>query len=315
MAKTVLLIDGNSDQLAYYAIPNLSTAQGEPTNGVYGFLLMLFRLMDDYSPDHICVAFDVSAPTFRHKQYDQYKATRSKMPEDLRPQLDTLKEVLDALGVSRLELEGYEADDVLGTAARLGENQGHDVYVVTGDRDALQLVTDKVKVILTRRGIKDTLIVDERTLKEEFSVTPGQVKDLKGLMGDSSDNIPGVPGVGEKTALKLLQEFPTLEDLYANLDKVKGKLQEKLAQYKEQAFFSRELATIRCDVPIDVDFDGAGQEDPERLRELFRRLEFTSFLTAFPNRPPRRRFKQANLPSSLCKGTLRSFKKQPQPGK
>ena len=227
---------------------------------------MLFRLMDDYSPDHICVAFDVSAPTFRHKQYDQYKATRSKMPEDLRPQLDTLKEVLDALGVSRLELEGYEADDVLGTAARLGENQGHDVYVVTGDRDALQLVTDKVKVILTRRGIKDTLVVDERTLKEEFSVTPGQVKDLKGLMGDSSDNIPGVPGVGEKTALKLLQEFPTLEDLYANLDKVKGKLQEKLAQYKEQAFFSRELETIRCDVPIDVDFDGAGHEDPERLR-------------------------------------------------
>ena len=151
MAKTVLLIDGNSlINRAYYAIPNLSTAQGEPTNGVYGFLLMLFRLMDDYSPDHICVAFDVSAPTFRHKQYDQYKATRSKMPEDLRPQLDTLKEVLDALGVSRLELEGYEADDVL--APRAGENQGHDVYVVTGDRDALQLVTDKVKVISPGEG-------------------------------------------------------------------------------------------------------------------------------------------------------------------
>ncbi|HHT73850.1 MAG TPA: DNA polymerase I [Firmicutes bacterium] len=308
MAKTVLLIDGNSlINRAYYAIPNLSTAQGEPTNGVYGFLLMLFRLMDDYSPDHICVAFDVSAPTFRHKQYDQYKATRSKMPEDLRPQLDTLKEVLDALGVSRLELEGYEADDVLGTAARLGENQGHDVYVVTGDRDALQLVTDKVKVILTRRGIKDTLIVDERTLKEEFSVTPGQVKDLKGLMGDSSDNIPGVPGVGEKTALKLLQEFPTLEDLYANLDKVKGKLQEKLAQYKEQAFFSRELATIRCDVPIDVDFDGAGQEDPERLRELFRRLEFTSFLDRLPQSPTEEKVQTGKPALKSLQGNLKEF--------
>ncbi|MGI6149239.1 MAG: DNA polymerase I [Limnochordia bacterium] len=283
MAKTILLIDGNSlIHRAYYAVPPLSTAQGEPTNGVYGFLLMLFRLIDDYSPDRIFVAFDVAAPTFRHKQYEQYKATRSATPEDLRPQLNTLKEVLDALGVARLELEGYEADDVLGTAARLGERAGHDVFVVTGDRDALQLISPQVKVILTRRGIRETLVVDERTLKEEFSVTPTQVRDLKGLMGDSSDNIPGVPGVGEKTALKLLQEFSSLEELYANLDRVKGKLQERLALHKDQAFFSRELATIRCDIPIEVDFDRAPPADEQRLRELFTRLEFSSFMDRLP---------------------------------
>ena len=149
--------------------------------------------------------------------------------------------------------------------------------------------------------------MDERTLKEEFSVTPGQVKDLKGLMGDSSDNIPGVPGVGEKTALKLLQEFPTLEDLYLNLDKVKGKLQEKLAQYKEQAFFSRELATIRCDVPIDVDFDGAGQEDPERLRELFRRLEFTSFLDRLPQSPTEEKVQTGKPALKSLQGNLKEF--------
>lgn len=283
MGKTILLIDGNSlIHRAYYAIRDLSTSRGEPTNGVYGFLLMLFRLMDDYSPDCIYVAFDVAAPTFRHKQYDQYKATRTAMPEDLRPQLDTLKEVLDALGIPRLEVEGYEADDVLGTTARLGEKAGHNIYVVTGDRDALQLVSPQVKVILTIRGIRDTLVVDERTLQEEFSVTPPQVIDLKGLMGDSSDNIPGVPGVGEKTALKLLQQFSSLEELYANLDKVQGKLRERLAQYKDQAFLSKELATIRCDVPVDVDFAKVPQGDPERLRELFTRLEFNTFMSRLP---------------------------------
>lgn len=286
MAKTLLLIDGNSlINRAYYAVPSLTTSRGEPTNGVYGFLLMLFRLIDDYSPDRIYVAFDVAAPTFRHVQYEQYKATRSAMPEDLRPQLGTLKEVLDAMGIRRLELAGYEADDVIGTAARLAEQAGHNVYIVTGDRDALQLITEKVKVILTKRGIRETLVVDAGNIEKEFSITPEQVRDLKGLMGDSSDNIPGVPGIGEKTALKLLQQFRSMEALYANLDQVSGKLKDKLAQYKEQAFFSKDLATIRCDAPITVDFDAVPMGDPRQLRELFTRLEFTSFLDRLPPEP------------------------------
>lgn len=287
MSKTILLIDGNSlINRAYYAIPPLTTAGGEPTNGVYGFLLMLFRMLDDYSPDDVYVAFDVSAPTFRHKQYDQYKATRTGMPEDLRPQLGTLKEVLDALGIARLELEGYEADDVLGTTARKAEEAGHRVFIVTGDRDALQLISEQTKVVLTKRGIRETLVVDEEVLKEEFSVTPSQVRDLKGLMGDSSDNIPGVPGVGEKTALKLLQQFPTIEEIYANLDQIKGKLKERLADNRDQAFLSKDLATIRCDVPITVDFEKKLSQDNERLRELFTRLEFSTFMERLPEGTP-----------------------------
>lgn len=279
MSKTILLIDGNSlINRAYYAIRSLSNAQGEPTNGVYGFLLMLYRMLDDYSPDGVYVAFDVSAPTFRHQQYDQYKATRTGMPEDLRPQLGYLKEILDAMGISRLELEGYEADDVIGTTARLAEKAGYNVLIVTGDKDSLQLVSDRTKVILTRRGISDTLVVDEEVLKKEFSVTPSQVRDLKGLMGDSSDNIPGVPGVGEKTALKLLQDYQNLEELYANLDQIKGKLKERLEANRDQAFMSRDLATIRCDVPIEVSFDEKPAGDEDKLRELFSRFEFSSFM-------------------------------------
>ncbi|NLM39517.1 MAG: DNA polymerase I, partial [Firmicutes bacterium] len=279
MSKTILLIDGNSlINRAYYAIRSLSNAQGEPTNGVYGFLLMLYRMLDDYSPDGVYVAFDVSAPTFRHQQYDQYKATRTGMPEDLRPQLGYLKEILDAMGISRLELEGYEADDVIGTTARLAEKAGYNVLIVTGDKDSLQLVSDRTKVILTRRGISDTLVVDEEVLKKEFLVTPSQVRDLKGLMGDSSDNIPGVPGVGEKTALKLLQDYQNLEELYANLDQIKGKLKERLEANRDQAFMSRDLATIRCDVPIEVSFDEKPAGDEDKLRELFSRFEFSSFM-------------------------------------
>lgn len=279
MSKTILLIDGNSlINRAYYAIRSLSNAQGEPTNGVYGFLLMLYRMLDDYSPDGVYVAFDVSAPTFRHKQYEQYKATRTGMPEDLRPQLGYLKEILDAMGIPRLELEGYEADDVIGTAARLAEEAGHNVLIVTGDRDALQLVSGRTKVVLTRRGISDTLVVDEDVLKKEFFVTPAQVRDLKGLMGDSSDNIPGVPGVGEKTALKLLKDYENLEEIYENIDQIKGKLKERLETHRDEAFMSRDLATIRCDVPIEIDFDEQPAGDEEKLRELFVRFEFNSFM-------------------------------------
>lgn len=279
MAKTLFLIDGHSlIHRAYWALPPLTTSQGEPTNAVYGFLMMLNRLKEEYNPDEIFVVFDVAAPTFRHEQYADYKATRKPMPDDLRPQVGTLKEVLDAQGIKRLELEGYEADDIIGTAAKQGEKQGFDVFIVTGDRDALQLISDKIKVILTKRGIKDTEVVDRKALLEKHNLTPEQVIELKGLMGDSSDNIPGVPGVGEKTAKKLLEEYSTIENLYENIEQQKGKLKERLIEHKELAFKSKELATIDCKVPISINFEEERQVDQEKLFKLYQRLEFKTLI-------------------------------------
>lgn len=279
MGKQIFLIDGHSLlNRAFYALPRLTSADGRPTNAVYGFTMMLFRLMEDYKPDGIFVAFDVSAPTFRHKQYAEYKATRKGMPDDLRPQVGMLKEVLDALGIPRLEIEGYEADDVIGTAARYGEELGYQVFVVTGDKDSLQLISKQTNVILTKKGIKEIEQVDLDTLQDEYQLTPDQVRDLKGLMGDSSDNIRGVPGVGLKTAMKLLNQYSNLENLYENIDDQKGKLRERLVENKEQAFFSRELATIDCDVPLDMDLTREPNPDHAQVYQLFTELEFKTLL-------------------------------------
>ena len=277
MERTLFLIDGNSLlNRAYYALPPLTTVRGIPTNAVYGFVTMLFRLLDDYHPDKIYVAFDFSGPTFRHEAYEEYKANRKGMPDDLRPQVDIVKSVLDAWGIERLELTGYEADDILGTAAKKGESEGFKVYIVTGDRDALQLVSDQTTVFLTKRGIKELEMIDPKTLKEQYRLRAEQVIDLKGLMGDSSDNIPGVPGVGEKTALKLLEKYGSIEGLYQNLDQEKGKLKEQLALHRDLAFLSRQLAAIDCQIPIEIDFGTKPSTDVQKLLTLFAELEFKS---------------------------------------
>ncbi len=284
MEKRLFLIDGNSlINRAFYALPPLTNASGDPTNAVYGFTMMLFRLKEDYNPDQILVTFDMSGPTFRHTQYEEYKATRKGMPDDLRSQIPVMKELLDKLGISRLELQGWEADDLLGTVARQGEGEGYEVFIVTGDRDAFQLISPQTKVLFTKRGITDTELVNEETLLKNYGVTPQQVIDLKGLMGDSSDNIPGVPGVGEKTALKLLTSYDSIGGVYAHLSELKGKLKENLTTYERQAFLSKELATIRVNAPVEVNLSETGEMDTSGVRELFGHLGFKTLVERLPH--------------------------------
>jgi len=252
----MIIIDGNSLlNRAFYALPPLKTRDGRHTNAIYGFLTMTFRMLEEYNPGYFAVAFDLKKPTFRHKEFKEYKAGRKKMPPELREQIQPLKEILDALNVYRIEIEGFEADDIIGTVVTQGEERGLETLVVTGDKDALQLASDTTKIIFTKRGISNIEIYDADKVKEETGVTPKNFIDLKGLMGDSSDNIPGIPGVGEKTALKLLLEFGTVENLIANIDKISGdKLREKVENNQEKAILSKRLATIVRYMPMDIDF-------------------------------------------------------------
>ncbi len=252
---TVMLVDGYSLIFrGFHALPLLTTANGDYTNAVHGFFSMLLKALDTYRPDALCVMMDVHAPTFRHTMYEEYKGTRKPMPEELRPQLKTVREVLSAMHIRICELEGYEADDLLGTASRLANERGMDALVLTGDRDSLQLVGGGTRIILTRKGITESLLMDEQGVLEEYGFTPAQVPDMKGLMGDSSDNIPGIAGIGEKTALKLISQYGTLDEVLAHADEVKGKLGEKLRAGKEVALLSRDLGTIRRNAPLEVDF-------------------------------------------------------------
>lgn len=283
MSKRLFLIDGNSlINRAFYALPPLTNRAGEPTNAVYGLTRMLFRLQDDYHPDQIVVAFDVSGPTFRHERYEEYKAQRKPMPDDLRQQIPVMKDVLDALGIARLELAGFEADDLLGTVAKQGEEAGFEVFIVTGDRDAFQLISDKTVVLFTRRGITETELVNREVLQKEYGVTPKQVVDLKGLMGDSSDNIPGVPGVGEKTALRLLANYSSMEEVYEHVEEIRGKLKERLIEHKEQALLSKELATIKRNVAVKADLSARPAVDQAKVQQLFLDLGFKTLLEKVP---------------------------------
>ncbi len=255
---SVLLVDGYSLIFrGFHALPLLSSG-GVYTNAVQGFFSMLFRALSQYRPDSLCVMLDMHAPTFRHTMYEDYKGTRKPMPEELRPQIPLVRELLTAMGVAQFELEGYEADDLLGTAAKQAEREGRGAYVLTGDRDSLQLVGGDVRVILTKTGISESLLLDAQAVQEVYGYTPTQVPDMKGLMGDSSDNIPGIAGVGEKTALKLIQEYGTLDNVLAHAGDVKGKLGEKLAAGREMAELSRELGTICTTAPFTVNFEDCG---------------------------------------------------------
>lgn len=281
--KKLMLIDGNSLlHRAFYALPQLSTKEGVFTNGVYGFLTMFYRINDEYKPDYIGVVFDRKSPTFRHKEYVDYKAGRKKTPSELGMQFPILKDVLEKLNINTMELDGFEADDLAGTLAKFGEENDLKVILVTGDKDYLQLATDKTEVLITRKGISEIDCYDRNAMLEKYGITPLQFIDLKGLMGDKSDNIPGVPGVGEKTALKLLLEYGSIENIYENIDELKkGKLKENLIENRQLAFMSKRLATIVTNVPLNINLDDFKVEEPNNteLYEIYSKLEFKSLLS------------------------------------
>ncbi len=277
-----LLIDGSSLlHRGFYALPVLTTQNGEYTNAVYGFIMMLNKAIEQEQPDYLCVAFDKSRHTFRTEKYAAYKGTRKETPSELKPQFQLVKEVLDAMNIHWEELDGYEGDDILGTLAAWGKTQRMENHILTGDRDLLQLINDHTTVFLTKKGITDIRPYDAAALMEQYALTPGQVVDMKALMGDSSDNIPGVAGVGEKTTAKLLHEFGDLDGIYACIDQVKPeKLKEKLVNGKEIAYLSKELATIFCDVPLEKAKEIFRYQKPsyDKLIPLYQRLEFHSLL-------------------------------------
>lgn len=257
--KKLLIIDSNSIiNRAFYGVRYLSAKDGTPTNAVFGFLKTLFKLIDENHPDYICAAFDLKTPTFRHKMYDAYKAQRKPMPDDLARQMPIAKDILCRMGVTILEKEGFEADDIIGTVSELCEESGIECLIATGDKDDLQLASDKTKVILTvtKSGVNETICYSDKEVFEKYGVTPAEFIDVKALMGDVSDNIPGVAGVGEKTALSLIQKHKSIEYIYENIDDIglKGAMLQKMKNGMDSAFLSKTLATIDRHVPIDFDF-------------------------------------------------------------
>lgn len=266
----ILILDGNSlANRAFYALPFLTTGDGRPTNVLHGFMTMLFRLAQEQKPDYWVVAFDKTKATVRIEQYANYKAQRKETPEGLRPQFDYLKDVLAGFEVPMLELAGYEADDLIATVVTRAESRGWEIQIYTGDRDALQLISPKTEVFLTKKGISEVEPYDEQALWDKYKLRPYQIIDLKGLMGDASDNIPGVPGIGEKTALKLLWEFGTVEEVLTHRQKVSGqKLQNSLEEYADQAILSKNLATMLKDVPLEFSIDDLHFRQPSRAKAL-----------------------------------------------
>ncbi len=282
----LLVLDGNSIlNRAFYGIRALTTRDGLYTNGIYGFLNILHKLTEELGPDVTAVAFDLPAPTFRHKAYAGYKAGRKPMPEELKMQMPLLKELIDHMGIARLEAEGFEADDILGTEAGAWDARGDECFIATGDRDSLQLVGGGVKVMLagTKAGRPETTVYDETKIREVYGVTPRQLIDVKALMGDASDNIPGVAGVGEKTALSLIARFGSLDAVYEQLDSpdIKAGVRKKLETGKDSAYMSRDLAVIHKDAPVSTDpkILGAAKRDDAALYRLLNRLEFSSVIT------------------------------------
>ena len=263
--EKIVLIDGHSIlNRAFYGVPDLTNSAGLHTNAVYGFLNILFKILEEESPDYLTVAFDVKAPTFRHEIYKEYKGTRKPMPEELRQQVPALKEVLTAMGIKMMEKAGLEADDILGTLAKKAEKEGMEVSLVSGDRDLLQIATDVIKIRIPKTKGGKTEIEDyyAADVKEKYQVTPTAFIELKALMGDTADNIPGVPKVGEKTATELMVQFGTLENLYTHVDEVgKKSVRESLINNKELAYLSKTLAEINVDSPLDFSFEEARVHD------------------------------------------------------
>jgi len=282
LKKKLVLIDGNSVAYrAFFALPLLHNDKGIHTNAVYGFTMMLNKILAEEQPTHLLVAFDAGKTTFRHETFQEYKGGRQQTPPELSEQFPLLRELLKAYRIPVYELDRYEADDIIGTLAARAEQEGFEVKVISGDRDLTQLASPHVTVDITKKGITDIEPYTPETVKEKYGLTPEQIVDLKGLMGDKSDNIPGVPGIGEKTAVKLLKQFGTVENVLASIDEIKGeKLKENLRQYRDLAILSKQLAAIRRDAPVELSLDDIvykGQ-DRENVLALFRELGFQSFL-------------------------------------
>ena len=277
-----IIIDGNSlMHRAFYALPKLTNSKGFHTSVIYGFVNMINKILEEYKPQYIGIAFDRKAPTFRHLEYAEYKAGRHKMAEEMAEQIPVLKEVLAAMNIKQSEIDGFEADDIIGTVAAKCDEKGIPAFIVTGDKDAFQLISDNVHTLMTKKGISEIEEYDIGKLNDTYGITPAQITDLKGLMGDASDNIPGVPGVGEKTALELIHQFGTVENVLENVSEIrKNKVRENVSNNRSQALFSKKLATIVRDVPIDFNLDDYAlkEADKEKLYSLFSELEFKGLI-------------------------------------
>lgn len=292
MKNRLILLDGNSlFNRAYFALPPLMNKNGFYTNAIYGFAMMLNNIIENYQPTHMAIAFDLKAPTFRHKSYEEYKANRKGMADELRMQVEPLKKMVDAYGIERVEFEGYEADDIIGTLSKLAENEDFETMIVTGDKDALQLASQKTVVYITKKGITDLERYTDEEVVERYGLTPLEFIDLKALMGDKSDNIKGVAGIGEKTGIKLLQEYKSIEGIYKNIDAIKGSTKVKLENDKESAFLSKKLATIVRDMPLDADMEELRLKgiNYEELSSMFREFEFTTLLNKLQKESPDRK--------------------------
>lgn len=282
MPKKLIIIDSNSViHRAYHALPPLTTKSGELVNAVYGFLLVFFRAIKDFQPDFVAACFDLPAPTFRHKQYAGYKAKRPPTRPELYNQIPAVKKLLGFFGIEIFEKEGFEADDLIGTIAGLAEPE---TIILSGDLDTLQLVNAKTKVYVLRKGVKDIILYDEKLVKERYGIMPEKLLEFRALKGDASDNIPGVAGIGEKTALGLIKEYGSLENVYDNIALIPGKNREKLIRQKEQAFFSRQLSQINKEVPIGFNLEKClfGNYDKKQARQALEKLEFYSLINKLP---------------------------------
>lgn len=292
MEKKLVLIDGHSIlNRAFYGVPDLTNSEGLHTNGIYGFLNIMFKILEEEKCSHLTVAFDLKAKTFRHKMFEEYKGTRKPMPAELHEQVEPLKELLGAMGIRVITKEGYEADDILGTIAKKAEREGFLVSLVSGDRDLLQLASDNIKIRIPKTKKGGTEIEDYNTgeVIEKYGVTPAQIIDLKGLMGDTSDNIPGVPGIGEKRASAIISTFGSVENAYEHIEEVKPpKAAESLKEHYDLAVLSKKLATIDTDAPLDYELSEGEIKDgsieslyTEEAFYLVKRLEFKSILSRF----------------------------------
>jgi len=281
--KTLVLIDGNAwIHRAYHALPPFKDKKGKLVNAVYGFTSILFRIIQELKPDYLVATFDLAGPTFRNLEYKEYKAKRIKAPQDLYDQISLVKEVVEAMEIPIYEKEGFEADDLIGTIVEKVKEKEIKTIIVTGDLDTLQLVNEKTHIFTSRKGMKDTCIYDIKAVDDRYGLKPNQIIDYKGLKGDPSDNIPGVPGIGEKTAIDLIKKFGSLKKLYQDLNgsDLKPQLKARLLEYKEDALFSYYLATIKKDVPIEFDLDKAkwGKFDSKKVAKLLEEFGFKSLI-------------------------------------
>ena len=293
--EKLVLIDGNAIiHRAYHALPKTMTNRaGAPTNAVYGFTTTLIKVLEDLKPEYIAASFDLAGPTFRHEHYKEYKATRVKADQELYDQIPKVKEIVEAMEIPIYEKEGFEADDAIGTIVKKVKDKDIEVYIVSGDKDIFQLINGKVFVYSLRKGLSQLQIVDHETIKREYNLDPDDFIDLKALAGDASDNIPGVPGIGDKTATTLIQKFKTLEGVYEFLEAnsfkltadslIRPRIADLLLKNKEQAFMSQKLATIHKDVPIDFDLEKCrwGEYNRGELQKVFEELGFKSLLHRF----------------------------------